>query len=294
MVDQYGIRDLQVEVQWRWKLGRWDICGKQCLVNTLSVQHGIINWKTVISGTSASLGILTGLWTGDLVPVLQQLFLEADNRCEHGFVLDFGGWDDNAAVHEVCHSVCELTGGLCLKGGLIENLEPVWTQFKALKQSSDTAELFILTRECQVSLMYLSCLVNKHMLDTAVWWCWHSLYQPTVLPWLGQSHDSPHLHCWDPPGQRGSGQAWGPPRQSRVLQVPSDAQTRPWAFPGSLKLLIQREKCWNEKTHMRNTQKRHKNTLCLPTNTMEASTRSHSSLYNRTEPKQVIKHQLKK
>lgn len=83
----------------------------------------IINSKTDISGTPASLGIPAGWWIGGLVPVLQQLFLEADDGREHGFALDFSGWDDDAAVHEVSHSICELAGSLRLKGGLIEDLE---------------------------------------------------------------------------------------------------------------------------------------------------------------------------
>lgn len=91
--------------------------------NTLCVLHGIINSKTDISGTPASLGIPTGQWIGGLVPVLQQLFLEADNRCEHGFILDFGRWNDDATVHEVSHGICELTGRLCSEGALIEDLE---------------------------------------------------------------------------------------------------------------------------------------------------------------------------
>lgn len=91
--------------------------------NTLCVLHGIINSKTDISGTPASLGILTGQWIGGLVPVLQQLFLEADNRREHGFILDFGRWNDDATVHEVSHGICELTGRLCSERALIEDLE---------------------------------------------------------------------------------------------------------------------------------------------------------------------------
>lgn len=41
------------------------------LFNTLCVLHGILNSKTDISGTPASLGIPTGQWIGGLVPVLQ-------------------------------------------------------------------------------------------------------------------------------------------------------------------------------------------------------------------------------
>lgn len=93
------------------------------LFAALWVQHGIINSKADISGTLSSLGIPAGWWIGGLVPVLQKLFLEANDRREHGFVLDFGGWDDNAAVHEVSHGIHELPGSLCLKGGLIEDLE---------------------------------------------------------------------------------------------------------------------------------------------------------------------------
>lgn len=84
---------------------------------------GIINSTTYGSGTPASLGIPAGWWIGGLVPVLQQLFLEADDRREHGFVLDFGGWDDDAAVHELGHCIRELAGSLRLKGGLIEDLK---------------------------------------------------------------------------------------------------------------------------------------------------------------------------
>lgn len=123
MVDQYGTRDLQVEVPWRWKLGSQEIYEKCFLVNSLCVLHGIINLKIYISGTPASLGIPAGQWIGGLVPVLQQLFLEVDNRCEHGFVLDFGRWNDDATVHEVSHGICELTGSLRLEGALIEDLE---------------------------------------------------------------------------------------------------------------------------------------------------------------------------
>lgn len=85
--------------------------------------HGILNSETDISGTPASLGIPPGQWTGGLVPVLQQLFLEVDNRREHGLVLNFGRRNDDAIVHEVGHGICELTGGLCLEGALIEDLE---------------------------------------------------------------------------------------------------------------------------------------------------------------------------
>lgn len=84
---------------------------------------GIINSKTYTSGTPASLGIPAGWRIGGLVPVLQQLFLEADDRREHGFVLDLGGRDDDAAVHEVRHCIRELAGSLRLKGGLIEDLK---------------------------------------------------------------------------------------------------------------------------------------------------------------------------
>lgn len=80
-------------------------------------------YTTYISGTPASLGIPAGWQIGGLVPVLQQLFLEADDRREHGFILDFGGWDDDAAVHEVSHCIRELAGSLRLKGGLIEDLK---------------------------------------------------------------------------------------------------------------------------------------------------------------------------
>lgn len=60
--------------------------------------------------------------TGGLQPVLEQLLLEADNGGEHRFVLDLGGWDDDAAVHEVGHTIHQLTGGLRLKCYPIEDL----------------------------------------------------------------------------------------------------------------------------------------------------------------------------
>lgn len=88
--------------------------------------HGIINCKTDIPGTPAGLGIPTGQWIGCLLPVLQQLFLEVDDGREHGFVLDFSRWNDDAAVHEVSQSICELTGSLCLEGNLIKDLEQKW------------------------------------------------------------------------------------------------------------------------------------------------------------------------
>lgn len=125
-VDQYGPRDLQVGVPWRWKLGNPKIYRKGFLFNTLFVLHGIINCKTDISGTPAGLGIPTGQWIGCLLPVLQQLFLEVGDRRKHGFVLDFGRWNDDATVHEVSQSICELTGSLCLEGNLIEDLEQRW------------------------------------------------------------------------------------------------------------------------------------------------------------------------
>lgn len=90
---------------------------------TLCVLHGNLKSKTGSSGTPASFGIPAGQWIGGLVSVLQQLFLEVDNRREHGFVLDFGWWNDDATVHEVGHGICELAGSLGLEGALIEDLE---------------------------------------------------------------------------------------------------------------------------------------------------------------------------
>lgn len=59
---------------------------------------------------------------GGLDPVPQQFLLEADDGGQHCLVLDFGGRDDNAAVHEVAHGVRQIASALCLENCLIEHL----------------------------------------------------------------------------------------------------------------------------------------------------------------------------
>lgn len=72
--------------------------------------------------TPARLGVQAGRGIRGLEPVLQQFLLKADDRGEHRFVLDLGGRDDDAAVHEVAHGVGQLAGALCLKRCLVEHL----------------------------------------------------------------------------------------------------------------------------------------------------------------------------
>lgn len=76
----------------------------------------------LIALTPARLGVPAQCGIRGLGPVLQEFLLKADNRGEHRFVLDLGGWDDDAAVHEVDHGVHQLAGALRLKRCLIEHL----------------------------------------------------------------------------------------------------------------------------------------------------------------------------
>lgn len=76
--------------------------------------------------TPASLGVPAESGIRGPGPVVQQFPLKADNRAEHRFVLDLGGWDDDAAVHEARHGVCQLSDALCLKCHLIEHLGWRW------------------------------------------------------------------------------------------------------------------------------------------------------------------------
>ena len=55
-------------------------------------------------------------------PLLKELLLEADDRREHGLVLDLSRWDHNAAVHEVGHGIDQLPVTLGLEGCLVEHL----------------------------------------------------------------------------------------------------------------------------------------------------------------------------
>lgn len=59
-------------------------------------------------------------------PVLQQFLLEANDGGEHGLALDLSGRDHDAAVHEVCHGVRQLTGALRLERRLVEHLGWRW------------------------------------------------------------------------------------------------------------------------------------------------------------------------
>lgn len=72
--------------------------------------------------TPARLGVQRQHGFRGLDPVPQQFLLEADDGGQHRLVLDFGGWDDNAAVHEVGHGVRQLARTLCLEHCLIEHL----------------------------------------------------------------------------------------------------------------------------------------------------------------------------
>lgn len=78
--------------------------------------------RLLVALTPARLGVQAGRGIGGLEPVLQQFLLEADNGGEHRFILDLGGWDDDAAVHEVGHGVRQLAGTLCLKRCPVEHL----------------------------------------------------------------------------------------------------------------------------------------------------------------------------
>lgn len=72
--------------------------------------------------TPARLGVQRQHRFGGLDPVPQQSLLEADDGGQHRLALDFGGRDDNAAVHEVGHGVRQLARTLCLEHCLIEHL----------------------------------------------------------------------------------------------------------------------------------------------------------------------------
>lgn len=89
----------------------------------MSTVHKIYNsWDCVLVPTPARLGVQRQHRSGGLDPVPQQFLLEADDGGQHRLVLDFGGRDDNAAVHEVCHGVRQLARILCLEHCLIEHL----------------------------------------------------------------------------------------------------------------------------------------------------------------------------
>lgn len=91
---------------------------KHLLNATQTVASGTVVWAP----TPASLGLHRPHRFGGLDPVLQQFPLEADDWGQHGFVLDFCGRDDNAAVHEVCHGVRHLSLTLGLEHCFVEHL----------------------------------------------------------------------------------------------------------------------------------------------------------------------------
>lgn len=72
-----------------------------------------------------------------------------------------------------------------------------------------------------------------------------------MLPLHGQSHGSPSQRCWGRPERRQSAQAAGPPGQSQVPPIPSDARTQLWAFPGSPRLLVKNR--WKKNIHIKPT-----------------------------------------
>lgn len=164
---------------------------------------------------------------GSLDPVPEQFLLESNNGRQHGFIMDFGGWDNNAAVHEVGHGVCQLPLTLGLEHGFIEHLG--WTE-------RPLVELW--------GFMFRGRSQKRS-----------SLYQPLVQPWPCQSPGSPCQTCWARRGQRQSAQAVEPQEQSPERQIPSDAQTQQWASlesprplgEGSTKLIKSSTYTWKKK-----------------------------------------------
>lgn len=76
----------------------------------------------VCEPTPANLGLQRLKRFGGLDPVPEQFLLESNDRCQHGFIMDFGGRDYNAAVHEVRHGVRQLPLTLGLEDGFVKHL----------------------------------------------------------------------------------------------------------------------------------------------------------------------------
>lgn len=89
-------------------------------------------WDTVIwTPTPASLGFQRHHRFRGLDPAPKQFLLKANDRCQHSLIVDFSGRDDNAAIHEVGHSVRQLPLTLGLENGFIEHLG--WTERRSVE-----------------------------------------------------------------------------------------------------------------------------------------------------------------
>lgn len=138
--------------------------------------------------------------------VTQQLLLEVDDRLQHNPVLDLGGGDHNAAVHEVCDGI----------GYFLFSLGQVGLQTEHLREHQHTLHT-----------------LQRNLGDGT--WSGSSLSpsRPSEHPSHGRFRCSLYRPGWGPPSQRCNGRGWGSPGRTPSPQSQPAVQNPPRVSGGT-------------------------------------------------------------